>query len=73
MSSSSVEAHSISDENATSEDHTTPSLALKTPTWLQRRQELVNQALENDDLEALRRISSLPGGFGSDAMRREVW
>jgi hypothetical protein len=41
--------------------------------WVRRREMLLDQALEDDDLEALKRISALPGGFGSDASRKKVW
>jgi len=49
---------------------------LATPSgrsWLERRHLLVEKALEKDDIGALRKISAMPGGFGSEEMRRRVW
>jgi len=42
-------------------------------SWLERRHLLVEKALEKDDIGALRKISAMPGGFGSEEMRRRVW
>ncbi|KAK4685286.1 TBC1 domain family member 20, partial [Tremellales sp. Uapishka_1] len=42
-------------------------------TWTTRREALVVDALEKNDLASLRRISALPGGFGSEEMRKSVW
>jgi len=42
-------------------------------SWVARRHALVDLALANDDLEALVKISAMPGGFGSENMRRRVW
>ncbi|CAD6575092.1 MAG: hypothetical protein TREMPRED_001296, partial [Tremellales sp. Tagirdzhanova-0007] len=53
----------LADEKTTSPD----------PSWTARRCLLVEVALEQEDLEALRTTSSLPGGFGTDEMRRKAW
>lgn len=42
-------------------------------TWQDIREKVVEQALEDGDYEALRKISALPGGFGGEAARRKVW
>jgi hypothetical protein len=41
--------------------------------WVGRRVKLVQQAIKNNDLGALRDVSALPGGFGTDEMRRLAW
>ncbi|RXK39023.1 hypothetical protein M231_03753 [Tremella mesenterica] len=41
--------------------------------WMDRREEIVRLALKDGDLETLRKVSSLPGGYGSEEMRRVVW
>jgi hypothetical protein len=38
-----------------------------------RREKLVLQALKDEDHEALGRIATLPGGFGSEELRRQAW
>ncbi|ORX39039.1 hypothetical protein BD324DRAFT_618319 [Kockovaella imperatae] len=43
------------------------------PQWIGKRDKLVQQALEDNDLAGLRRLSALPGGFGSQDMRQKVW
>ena len=43
------------------------------PTWMKRREKVVQRALDDGDLAQLRKISALPGGFGSEEMRRRVW
>ncbi|KAL7421346.1 GTPase-activating protein gyp8 [Cryptotrichosporon argae] len=43
------------------------------PSWLPARERDVLQAAEKNDVDALARLSALPGGFGSDAMRRRAW
>lgn len=42
-------------------------------SWLFIRDQLVQQATDDEDLELLRRLAALPGGFGSDVMRRRAW
>ena len=42
-------------------------------SWLDRREQLVQKALDDDDHDMLRQISALPGGFGTEDMRRTVW
>jgi len=37
------------------------------------RDKLVQQALDGEDYESLRTISALPGGFGTNEMRKKVW
>jgi hypothetical protein len=44
-----------------------------TPDWLVIRDQLVLKAVEEGDTDLLRRISALPGGFGSDTARRKAW
>jgi hypothetical protein len=41
--------------------------------WVGRRVKLVQQAINDNDLGALRDVSALPGGFGTDEMRRLAW
>ena len=41
--------------------------------WLESREAGVLAAVATADLDALRRYSVLPGGYGSDAVRRRVW
>ena len=52
-----------------SDDQGEPSSA----AWVYARESLVRCAIERDDLPELRRLSTLPGGFGSDRMRRVAW
>jgi hypothetical protein len=47
--------------------------AIPATSWVAIREKVVEQAITDGDYEALRRISALPGGFGSEAMRRKVW
>lgn len=42
-------------------------------SWLERRKILVEQALRDGDYETLQRIAALPGGFGTEELRKEVW
>ncbi|EIW67119.1 hypothetical protein TREMEDRAFT_34074 [Tremella mesenterica DSM 1558] len=42
----------------------------KREEWMDRREEIVRLALKDGDLETLRKVSSLPGGYGSEEMRR---
>jgi hypothetical protein len=42
-------------------------------SWLVRRQTLVRQALDDEDFDTLRRVAGLPGGFGTDELRKRVW
>lgn len=42
-------------------------------TWVQRREKLVTQALEDENYEALKRIAALPGGFGTEELRQQAW
>lgn len=41
--------------------------------WLERRERLVRAALEDEDLEQLGRIAALPGGFGTEDLRKAAW
>ncbi|WVQ93323.1 hypothetical protein IAU59_000391 [Kwoniella sp. CBS 9459] len=41
--------------------------------WVKIRESLTKQAIEDDDLVSLRKISALPGGFGSEHMRKKAW
>lgn len=41
--------------------------------WLEVRSLWTNQATQDGDLKALRRISALPGGFGGEEERRRAW
>ncbi|KIR52495.1 hypothetical protein I315_05104 [Cryptococcus gattii Ru294] len=41
--------------------------------WLEVRSLWTNQAIQDGDLKALRRISALPGGFGGEEERRRAW
>ncbi|WRT68940.1 uncharacterized protein IL334_005922 [Kwoniella shivajii] len=41
--------------------------------WIKIRESRTKQAIEDDDLEGLRKISALPGGFGSEGMRKKAW
>jgi hypothetical protein len=41
--------------------------------WQDTRVKLVEQALADSDYGGLRRISSLPGGYGTNEMRQKVW
>jgi len=41
--------------------------------WLERRERLVRAALEDEDLGQLGQIAALPGGFGTDDLRKEAW
>ncbi len=40
------------------------SSSIFTMSWLEIREKLVEQALQDGDIPALREISALPGGFG---------
>ena len=42
-------------------------------SWLHRREKLVRQALDDGDRAALQRIAALPGGFGTQELRKEAW
>ena len=42
-------------------------------SWLDRRATLVRQALEDEDYDTLQRVAALPGGFGTNELRKEVW
>lgn len=42
-------------------------------SWLDRRAAVVRQALEDEDYDTLQRVAALPGGFGTDELRKEVW
>lgn len=41
--------------------------------WVQRREKVVQQAIDDGDLGKLRELAALPGGFGSNEMRKRVW
>ena len=41
--------------------------------WVGRRVKLLQQAINDNDVGALREISALPGGFGTDEMRKLAW
>jgi hypothetical protein len=45
----------------------------KDKSWETTREKLVQQALNHKDYDSLRRISALPGGFGSNDVRRQAW
>jgi len=42
-------------------------------TWVQRREAVVRQALDDGDHGALGKIAALPGGFGTEKLRKEAW
>lgn len=42
-------------------------------SWKETRERLVQQALDDGDLGRLRELAALPGGFGSNEMRKKVW
>lgn len=42
-------------------------------SWIARRELVVQQAIETGDLGRLRELAALPGGFGSNEMRKRVW
>lgn len=42
-------------------------------SWVSRREKIVQQAIDEDDLGRLRELAALPGGFGSNEMRKRVW
>ncbi|ORY26234.1 rab-GTPase-TBC domain-domain-containing protein [Naematelia encephala] len=42
-------------------------------SWLERRELFVQIAIKHEDVESLRKFSALPGGFGSEDMRRKAW
>jgi hypothetical protein len=42
-------------------------------SWRERRERLVQQALEDGALGRLRELAALPGGFGSNELRKRVW
>lgn len=46
---------------------------MDTMDWQQGREAGVLAAVATGDLEALRKYSILPGGYGSDVVRRRVW
>ena len=41
--------------------------------WVERRERVVQQAIDDGDLGKLRELAALPGGFGSNEMRKKVW
>jgi len=41
--------------------------------WVERRERVVQQAINDGDLGKLRELAALPGGFGSNEMRKKVW
>lgn len=41
--------------------------------WVERREKVVQQAIDDGDLGKLRELAALPGGFGSNEMRKRVW
>jgi hypothetical protein len=41
--------------------------------WVERRERVVQQAIDDGDLGKLRELAALPGGFGSNDMRQKVW
>ncbi|KAK6904424.1 hypothetical protein I203_105237 [Kwoniella mangroviensis CBS 8507] len=41
--------------------------------WIQIRESWTNQAVEDGDVETLRKISALPGGFGGNDTRKKAW
>ena len=41
--------------------------------WVERRERIVQQAIDDGDLGKLRELAALPGGFGSNEMRKKVW
>ena len=41
--------------------------------WVERREKVVQQAIDDGDLGKLRDLAALPGGFGSNEMRKRVW
>nr|WVH01959.1 ubiquinol-cytochrome C reductase hinge protein [Naematelia aurantialba] len=51
----------------------TPTSGDGGPSWLERRETLVEMAIDHEDVESLRKLSALPGGFGSNDMRKRAW
>ena len=41
--------------------------------WVERREKVVQQAIDDGDLGKLRELAALPGGFGSNEIRKRVW
>ena len=41
--------------------------------WVERREKVVKQAIDDGDIGKLRELAALPGGFGSNEMRKRVW
>lgn len=41
--------------------------------WLERREKVVQRAIEDEDMSKLKEVAALPGGYGSNEMRKRVW
>ena len=42
-------------------------------SWVVRRELVVQQAIDSHDFGRLKELAALPGGFGSNEMRKKVW
>lgn len=71
-----AESGILIDHDATLYDDKLPLEAIIEPEddeWIIAREAGVLAAVATDDLDALRRYSVLPGGYGTDPTRRRVW
>lgn len=42
-------------------------------SWISQRDAAVNAAVATHDEDALRKMSTMPGGYGSKSARRRAW
>lgn len=60
-------------DNTADDKHATFTTSLLASDWLERREKVVQRAIDDDDRDKLREVAALPGGFGSNEMRQKVW